>query len=251
MDKFKFNYDLIACLSSVLDLTVTEIARRCKINQPTLRLYVERERIIPIQTIMVICNTLRISTRWFFYEGDAAVIPTREQAIVEPHCWQPVRWKANAAEQVFGDAPRHIFWKDVATAMGTTEQKPRGRFALKTRFPVADFLKVCNAFDISPYTFLMDNNPLVGDENKTKPGKRRTATPPAQNNDPLLADIADLRKKIADLSATVDDLTKKYDTLFKSHEALSRRVSVNINTINGSHLNITTDSEPTPYGKNE
>lgn len=241
MDKFKFNFDLLACLPSVFGLTVTEIARRCKINQPTLRLYVVHERIIPVQTVIAICNTLRMPTHHFFYEGDTSAIPEREQATIELSRWKPVQWNEEAVEHIFGDAPRHIWWKKVAAAMGTSEQKPRGRFALRTRFPVTDFLRVCNAFNLSPYTFLIDHNPLPGDEYKTKLGKRRTVTPPAKDTDPLLADIANLRKNIADLNATVEDLTAKYEALLKSHEALAKRVSVNIENINNSSVNIATD----------
>jgi len=231
MDKFKFNFDLIASLPNIFDLSVNAIARRCEINQPTLRLYVERERIIPVKTVIDICNTLRMPTRHFFYEGETPVIPSRELATIEPDRWQPVEWNGGAVENVFGDSPTRISWKDVAAAMWTSKQKPRGRFALRTRFPVTDFLRVCNAFNLSPYTFLVDHNPMPGKPSKsqrTSHHKPRLSASPAQRDAPLRADIADLRRKIADLNASFEDLTRKYEALLKSHEALAKRVSVNI-----------------------
>lgn len=221
MDKFNFNFELITCLSSVLDLTVTEIARRCEISQSTLRLYVKQERVIPLQTIIEICNTLHIPTRYFFYEKEA-IIPTRERATIEAEHWLPIEWDNDAVEKTFGDAPRHIYWKNVAKAIGVSNHRPRGRFALKTRFPVDDFLTVCNTFNLSPYTFLIDHNPIPG--GASFPTSHPYAPTVIHPKNSLRADVAAMQQKMNALFVVIDNLEQKNKVLLDRIEILSNRV---------------------------
>lgn len=221
MDKFKFNFELIARLPNVLDLTVTEIARRCNINHVTLRQYIKRKRVIPIQDIIGICNTLRIPTRYFFYEKEA-VIPSRERLTIEAEYFLPIEWDNDAVEKTFGDAPRHIYWKHVAKAMGVTVQRPRGRFALQVRFPVDDFLTVCNTFNLSPYTFLIDHNPIPdGASFPTSPPYAPTVIHPKNS---LRADVAAMQQKMNALFVVIDNLEQKNKVLLDRIEILSNRV---------------------------
>lgn len=221
MDKFKFNFELIARLPNVLDLTVTEIARRCNINHVTLRQYVKRKRVIPIQDIIGICNTLRIPTRYFFYEKEA-VIPSRERLTIEAEYFLPIEWDNDAVEKTFGDAPRHIYWKHVAKAMGVTVQKPRGRFALQVRFPVDDFLTVCNTFNLSPYTFLIDHNPIPG--GASFPTSHPYAPTVIHPKNSLRADVAAMQQKMNALFVVIDNLEQKNKVLLDRIEILSNRV---------------------------
>ena len=233
MEIFRFNFNLLGCLSDLLDLSVAEIAKRCNFNQPTLRMYVRQERIIPVQYLLTLCNTLRMPMRHFFYHKEY-VIPEREHATIEPSRWQPITWDYGYVEERFGDAPGHIYWKDVAKAMNRTDQKPRGRFALKTRFPVTEFLSVCNAFGLSPFDFIRDPNSL--------PKSATRASLPSRPGD-ILRDIDALRRELADTLAEIAALREEVKTLREAHDTLARRVSINIDTINNSHLSIAAERE--------
>lgn len=244
MKKFKFNSDLISCLPNVLDITLTEIARRCKLNQPTLRMYIIGERALPVQVLLTLCNTLRMPSRYFIYPDDEpGIIPTRETATIEAHRWQSVSWDERATDTLFGDAPEHIFWKDVAAAMGISDQRPRERFALRTRFPVADFLQVCNAFGISPFTFIIDRNLQQAPTDPTGSGRETTEhkRQHTRHND---SSVAELRRQVADLTDMVANLTEKYNTLLAAHNNLARRVSFNIETMNDFHLSVASEHQP-------
>lgn len=252
MNHFSFNVELISCLPNVLDLSVAEIARRCDFKQPTLRMYINRDRDIPVQTLMSLCNTFRIPTHYFFYDCGTYIIPPRELATVEEALWRPVTWDTQPVELLFGDSPGHIFWKDVANTMGVTDQKPRARFALKTRFPVTDFLRVCNTYDISPYTFIKDPNFIP---TQHKRNRRGIVVPPApatpDANRQIFADIAELQRQISFLTETVADLTAKYTAILQTCDALAKRVNVNIENFKDSHLSIAAEPLKTYKKKKE
>lgn len=248
MDKWSFNYSLFSKLSKVLQISEAEIARKCGLTQQVLNRYTKADIMPSVQVLLKICNALRMPTRYFVSQDSIHIIPERESATVPYELWKPVVWNMQAVEVTFGDGEGKIYWKDVSAVMGVTSQKPHERFLLRKRFPIDDFFTVCSHYDISPFLFL--NDPNIPDISKRKShATRRNSAPSPPENDPLLADIAELRKQVAALSADVDDLAKKYNTLLKSHEALSRRVSVNIETINNSHLSIAAESN-LPYGTN-
>ena len=246
MDKWSFNYSLFSKLSKVLQISEAEIARKCGLTQQVLNRYTKADIMPSVQVLLKICNALRMPTHYFVSQGSIHIIPERESATVPYGLWKPVVWNMQAVELTFGDGEGKIYWKDVSAVMGVTSQKPHERFLLRKRFPIDDFFTVCSHYDISPFRFLNDPN-IPENPKRESRATRRNSTP--RENDPLLADIAELRKQVAALSADVDDLAKKYNTLLKSHEALSRRVSVNIENINNSHLSIA--AEPNlPYGAN-
>lgn len=243
MDKWSFNYSLFSKLSKVLQISEAEIARKCGLTQQVLNRYTKADIMPSVQVLLKICNALRMPTHYFVSQDSIHIIPERESATVPYDLWKPVVWNMQAVELTFGDGEGKIYWKDVSAVMGVTSQKPHERFLLRKRFPIDDFFTVCSHYDISPFRFL--NDPNTPDTSKRKGhATRRNSAPSPWENDPLLADIAELRKQITALSADVDDLTKKYNTLLKSHEALSRRVSVNIENINNSHLSIAAEPNP-------
>lgn len=246
MDKWSFNNQLFSKLSKVLQISEAEIARQCGLTQQVLNRYTKADIMPSVQVLLKICNALRMPAYYFVLQGSNYIIPERENATLPYDKWKPVTWDMQAVELTFGDGEGKIYWKDVAAVMGVTPQKPHERFLLRKRFPIDEFFVVCSHYSISPFRFLIDPN--IRDSTKRKGcDAERSIAPPPQSNDPLLADIADLRRQIAALSATVDNLTKKYNTLLKSHEALSRRVGVNIENINNSHLSIAAEPS-TPYG---
>lgn len=215
MEKWSFNSLLFSRLSDVLDISGTEIARRCGIKQQVFSRYTTNETVVSVQTLMKICNALRMPIHFFVSENDSHVIPNRESATIASDCWQPVGWDRQAVEDTFGDGEGRIYWRDVAKAMGVSEQKPHDRFLLVTRFPVTDFLTTCSRLGMSPFRFLIDAN------RRTANDRRQTAPP--SPNESFRTEIADLHRKITDLSATVDDLTSKFSALLERHNLLENR----------------------------
>lgn len=246
MDKWSFNNSLFSKLSKVLQISEAEIARRCGLTQQVLNRYTKADITPSVQVLLKICNALRMPAHYFVSQDSNHIIPERESATLPYERWKVIEWNTQAVELTFGDGEGKIYWKDVAAVMGVTSQKPHERFLLRKRFPIDVFFAVCNHYDISPFRFLIDPNIPNDLKHKGRDTERNTASP-SRSDDPLLADIAELRKKITTLTATVEDLSKKYSTLLKSHEALSRRVSVNIENINNSHLSIAAEPAP-PYG---
>ena len=223
MNKWSFNFLLLRKLSDVLDISESEIARRCGMKQQVFNRYTNEEVMLSMGVLMKICNSLRMPAYYFVSEDNKHEIPNRECATIPLDYWMPISWDMQAAEQTFGNGAGRIHWKDVAEAMGVTEQKPRGRFMMKTRFPVDDFLKTCNVLNLSPFLFLVDKN---RDTNKRKNGNRKATvpvTPAADNNDGLRADIKEMAGKLADMNAAMTDITAKYDDLLRRHTALLDR----------------------------
>ena len=219
MEKWSFNRLLFSRLSDVLDISGTEIAKRCEITQQVLSRYTTNEIVVSVQTLIKICNALRMPIHFFVSEDDNHIIPNRESATVAADRWCPVTWDSQAVEQTFGDG--RIFWKDVAKAMGITSQKPHERFLLRTRFPVTDFLSTCSHFGISPFTFLVDNN-------RYNKQKANTPAVPEDDDATLRAQIKALQKKVERLSTTVDDLTTRYRALLDRHDLLEQTVRQHI-----------------------
>ena len=222
MDRWSFNSLLFCRLSEVLEISGTEIARRCGLSQQVLSRYTTNEIVVSIQALLKICNSLRIPSRYFLSENENHVIPPRESATVALDSWQPITWDCEAVEKTFGDGDGRIFWKDVAAAMGVTSQKPHERFLLRTRFPVTDFLSACSRFDLSPFTFIVDNN----HQNAGK--KEKYDSTPCF----YCGDMEALRLQVVELSTAVADLSGKFQVLLEAQKELSRRVGVNIESIN-------------------
>lgn len=212
MEKWTFNNLLFSRLSDVLDISGTEIARRCGITQQLFSRYTLNEVVISVQVLMKICNALRMPCHYFVSEDNNHIVPNRENATIVPDYWHPIFWDRQAVEHTFGDGEGRIYWKDVAKAMGVTPQKPHDRFLLITRFPITDFLDTCNRLNISPFRFLIDSNryqDLSGKNNKTNFNR----------------EIYALRTQIAELSKTANDLTDKYRVLLERQNRLENMVN--------------------------
>lgn len=209
MDRWKFNTALFSRLSDVLDITGTEIARRCGLRQQVLSRYTTNEIVVSVQVLIKLCNALRMPAHFFVAENNNFVIPIREEATIPLECWQPIEWNAQAVEQTFGDGDGRIYWKDVAVAMDVSSQKPHERFTLRRRFKVTDFLHTCSVLNISPFKFLIDSN-----RNAVKHQSIKAEQP---------YDLADLRQQLVDLSRSVADISSKYQLLFNKHNALLKR----------------------------
>ncbi len=192
-------------LSDVLDITGTEIARRCGLRQQVLSRYTTNESVVSIQVLLHLCNSIRMPMYYFVAENNNFVIPNRESATIPLDDWQPVSWNENAVEDTFGDTEGHIKWKDVAIAMHASSQKPHERFCLRTRFKVTDFFTACNAFNLSPFLFINDPNRPSGKAHK------RVPTPPTYNA--LELRVGKLEKEIAELKLQLSTLQRDYEQL--------------------------------------
>lgn len=224
MDKWSFNMPLFSRLSDVLDITGTEIARRCGLRQQVLSRYTTNEIVVSVQILLKLCNTLRMPVYYFVAEDNNFVIPNRESATIPLDEWQPISWDYDAVERIFGDGKGQIQWKDVAVVMKASSQKPHERFALKRRFKVTDFFVTCNAFNLSPFLFMIDPNRPQSTTSKTQ-----TSTPPS---------YAELVRKVDHLESDIAELRLKLTALLHDHEALARRVQVNIQNVHNSQIGI-------------
>lgn len=235
MVKWSFNSLLLSKLTDVLDLSGNEIANRCKLSQTTLCHYLKGEVEMPVQALMQICNALRMPTRYFLSVNNRHVIPTRETATIEADRWKPITWSLDAVELTFGDGEGKIYWKDVASIMGLTPQKPHERFLLRTRFPINSFLLTCSHFNLSPFIFLKDEN-QPADIGKAK---RQTATSSSTPTKPRTApSYAELTRRIDLLEHDIADLKQRLTTLLHRQEELTKRVNVNIQNVQSSHIGI-------------
>lgn len=235
MVKWSFNSLLLSKLTDVLDLSGNEIANRCKLSQTALYHYMKGEVEMPVQALMQICNALRMPTRFFLSVNDRHVIPTRETATIEADRWKPIRWSLDAVELTFGDGEEKIFWKDVASIMGLTPQKPHERFLLRTRFPINSFLLTCSHFNLSPFLFLKDEN-QPADIDKAK---RQTATSSSTPAKPRTApSYAELSQRVDMLEHDIDELKEKLSELLRNQETFLRRMPVNIQDVHNSHIGI-------------
>lgn len=227
MEKWRFNTPLFSRLSEVMDLTGTEIARRCGLRQQVLSRYTTNERVVSIQVLIKLCNAIRMPIYYFVTEDHSFIIPNRESVTIPLDQWKPVSWNFDNVEKIFGDGEGQINWKDVAEVMGVTSQKPHGRFSLHRRFKVTDFFAACNAFNLSPFLFL--NDPNRPDSSKRKRQKKDRTPPPS---------YTELSHRIDALEQNIADLTQKYKDLLQAHEALAKRVQVNIQNVQNSHIGI-------------
>lgn len=239
MDKWSFNIPLFSRLPEVLDITGTEIARRCGLRQQVLSRYTTNERVVSIQVLINLCNSLRMPIYFLVAENHNFVIPNRESATIPLDYWHPVSWNYEAVDRIFGDGAGRINWKDVAIAMGSSPQKPHERFALRRRFKVTDFFTACNAFDLSPFLFLNDpNRPSLSTSKK-----RKQSPPPS---------YAELEQRIGTLERNLADLTQKFNDLFRKHEALEKSVAqVNIQNVSNSHIQNVSNSHISNIGIND
>lgn len=226
MERWTFNSLLFSRLSDVLDISVTEIAKRVGIRQQVLNRYTKCQNDLPVKILIKMCNALRMPIYYFVSENNSHEIPNREVATIAADHWQPIDWDHQAVEHTFGDGEGRIYWKDVAAVMGVTAQKPHDRFLLRKRFTVRDFLAVCNHFVLSPFDFLVDQN-RKGFSVKKKTGRADSPT--------LLADITALRRQVSDLTTKYtdlntkyDDMLSKYDNLLNAHKSLLERFDEHI-----------------------
>lgn len=241
MEKWSFNMPLFSRLSEVLDITGTEIARRCGMRQQVLSRYTTNESVVNIKTLMQICNAIRMPIYFFVAEDHNYIIPNRESATIPRNEWQPVSWNYDNVNRIFGDGDGKINWKDVAVAMGSSSQKPHQRFDLRRRFKVTDFFVACNAFNLSPFLFLNDPN---------RPGKKKDKGKNVEKR-PAFPTLSDLSAQMGKLTETVNDLQQKYNELQQNYADLQQKYAsllefINLNNVGGISTGVDMAAENGP-----
>lgn len=241
MVKYSFNQLLLSKLPVVMDISISEIARRCNISQPVIYNYIRGGIDPPLQTLIQVCNALRIPSRLFISENNRHIIPTRETTTIEADQWKPITWNTESVELTFGDGEGKIYWKDVADVMGVTPQKPHDRFLLRTRFPINSFLCICSHYKLSPYLFIDDpNQPRRGAKEK-KPSTSNTSNskqPKSNHAKSIDTTYSELSRRVSSLEKDFAALNEKYDRLLHEHEELVKRVHVNIQNVQYSNIGI-------------
>ena len=216
MKTWTFNLDLFLRMSDVLDISVSEIARRAKMHQPALNRYVQQEFVISVETLIQICNALRMPFRYFVADDGVSVIPERENATVPLDNWHQVQWHGRDAERIF--YAQRLSWAKVAEAMGVSKgQTAKSRFIDGTRFPIDAFLLTCTKLQVSPWEFVTDSNlpaALQGGA-KHKPTRAIRQEP---------AEVTRLKNDVAELNAKLDKLQEENAAMMQRMETMLRRM---------------------------
>lgn len=244
MERWCFNIELFDCLPDMFDTTVAKLAKRSGICQQTLNRYMLHEIRVSVQTIMSLCNALRMPVRYFVCKNEM-VIPERENASIPADIFREIVWDLEAVERTFGDGPDKIFWKDAAAAMNVTSQKSHKRFRLETRFPMDDFLLACTNLQISPFKFLVDTN---GTGAKVQKSVARRTTASTRENEAVLKEVAAIRQEMETVKAKIDILAKRFDDLLAAHNTFAHRIGIAFNGVSDSNINIAAESDA-EYGK--
>lgn len=230
----RLNTRLVGNMSKALYMPAAEIVAATGMNRSTWYRIVESPHILTVQQLLVIANTLHIPARRFFLTDDDDVIGKREDYVAEPY--QECSYDADMLQSTVESRP-DLSWQQAAEATGVTRDNLRlSLLGITHHTPVIRFLKACQAWEMDPFTVLIDPNP-----DPPKPEGRRDR----RDHQGLRAEIDALRKDVRSLGETVDGLKRMYEELQKAHAALARRVSVNFENVNGSHISIA-DNELMP-----
>lgn len=241
MGKIRINTRLIASLSRVLRLTHREVSDAAHIPLGTWYRLIKAPEDISVQQLLGIANGLYIPVRRFFSEGKTDIVGTREDYITDSTRYQQCYYDSDAVRAVVGPGTS-ITWRRVGEVVDMHYTRASESLLAERPVPVARVLTFADAFGFSPFQFIVDPNP------ERKAGGRTSAARRA--DDALRDEIAELRQQIAALNTTVTTLTDKYTALLDAHNTLARRISVNIEHIQDSHLSIA--AEPTGgYGESE
>lgn len=229
MKAYHLNTKLISSLSTVLYIPSSELIKATGISTTTWYHIMQVPALITIQQLLGIANGLHIPVRRFFTFGSTDIIGRRDDYITDNYmkCFYDA-----AVLQSIVDNRRDATWQKAAAATGMAYTNLRKSLLAIRRTPVTRFLTVCEAFNIDPFSVLIDPNNEAGEKRQTSTQQRRS----------MQKDIEALHRKFDELSNTVSDLQEKYVNLLRAHNQLLHRINVNIGTINSSNIGIAADS---------
>ena len=238
MKTVRLNTKLLTSLSEVLDMQPAKMIAATTIAPPTWYYVMKHVENITVQQLLLIANGLKIPVRRFFSTDKVDIIGKRDEYIAEQYI--PCYYNADALQHAV-DTQTNATWKKGAKAAGMTYDNLKKSVLAIRRLPVERFLKVCSAFDIDPFTALIDNNPEAKKAKRNAAGSKRD-----EETASLREDIRSLHEDIRKLGDTVAELVEKYKDLMKAHDALARRVNinnVNIDTVSGHFIGIAAEEQ--------
>ena len=242
MAKVRLNTNLLKALPNVLFMPALEIRDVTGIAKSTWYDIMAKPDAITIQYLLAIANGLHVPVRRFFSTGRTDIIGKHDDYVTE--AYKECHYDGALLTEIINSRP-DTTWTKAGKTADMTYHHVQKSLSAKTRTPVSRFLDVCEAFDIDPFTILIDPNP----EPRKQGGKRKGTT--ATEEEALRKDIQDLTAAVADLTGKYQDITAKYDSLaakyndlLSAHRALARRVSVNIENVSSSYIGIAADAAP-------
>lgn len=248
MNDIRLNIKLLKTLSSVLLMPASDMIEKTTISSSTWYYILSKPDTITIQHLLSVANGLHIPVRRLFSHGSTDIVGSRDDYTTDPYL--PCRYDGSKLQRIV-KTRSDATWQKASKVSGITPTNLRNSILGESRTPVTRFLTVCAAFDIDPFTILIDENP-----EHTK-GKRSFPSNPAarKTNTSLRTDIADLSRKMDSLNEAIAELKAKYEDLLVAHENLEKRVrknSVNIEHINNDgYISIAAaaENQPPEYGK--
>ena len=212
MNTVRLNTKLIKTLSDVLLIPPARMMKEASIANSTWYYIMEHPDGISVQQLLAFANGLHIPVRRFFSSTRADLIGQREDYVTDPYL--ECRYDDATLQRMVNASPSAT-WQKAAKAINMSRSRLRDSLLTVTRTPVVRFLKVCEVFDIDPFTILVDPNPEVN-------RKKRSNT--TASDDTFRAEIAALSRKVEDLTDTIACLTDKYQALLERHNQLENSV---------------------------
>ena len=206
MNQLRLNIKLLSVLHSVLLMQAADLRKAVGIARSTWYDIMSKHDTITVQHLLSIANSLHIPVRRLFSTGNTDVIGKRDDYVADPYtdCY----YLGEALRDAINER-KDTSWSRAGKIAGMTYQHVQKSLSSETRTPVVRFLAVCEAFDIDPFTILVDPNP--GPSSGRRPGRGGAA---------MLREIAALREDVGRLGTTVEDVTRKYDDLLAKYDGL-------------------------------
>lgn len=212
MKKVRLNMKLIGTLNSVLFIPVAELCKATGIAKSTWYDVKDNPDAITIQYLIAVANGLHIPVRRFFSDDRADVIGKRDDYVTEPYI--PCEYNGAVLRELISSRP-DATWKEAAEVTGMGYQQLQKSLMTETRLPVPRLLAVCEAFDIDPFTVLVDPNPSQKQKDK-KEGSSALLAKIASMHEEITA----IRRQASDMAEKFLNLTDKYESLLEAHRTL-------------------------------
>jgi len=202
------NVRLIATLAKVTRMTNQEISDATEIPIATWYRIAAGPANISVQQLMQLANGLKIPVRKFFTEGEAVIVGIREDYIRRDY--KECRYDGDALRDKMGRGTS-IGMAEAAKAMSIDISHITKYIRAEKRLTVASLLSFCEAFNIDPFTFIIDPNPV-----EAAPHRKRSG--PSDGQSALTEELAAIRQELA-------QLREDYNKLKEANNLLARKLA--------------------------
>ena len=193
ISEIQLNTYLIVNLDRVLYISKSNIGKIASIPKSTWYDILKKPYGITIEHLLAISNGLHIPVRRFFFTDCGDIKIDRNEYTVSP--FMRCHYE-NAGFQELVNTRSDVTWSKAARATGMSYQHLQKSLLAESRLPVNRFLAVCRAFEVNPFTILIDPNPETTNSSSGLLTSRD-------------AEIVALRKQVEELSLTVAELKAK------------------------------------------